>query len=414
MHRRIALELARESGGGGDGRRQSGGGGGPAHGPGHRAIDLGQAATDRNLHVASHNPKVATALQRHRWLVMDAFVAQEGPDVLLALVQAAPGDRHFHECVPAGLAVMRIATLYPAAKVATAGVALRAPGDDEHAESSTASSVLLEIASRAAAAQDSDAVLDALHIVCNLVSPPPALAASVHAAAAAVANDATTTPSKPSTKDGGTPTAGRRKSKGGALGGGGNKDAAAGGGLAAIEARMRPARAALREAGGIRGLLSLLLRGTKALPSPNNDAARALCCRALLSLARDPSIAQTLQTLQLARRLTEIMRDVQRHGGGGASAAKATADGARARARRRNTLGRTPPATTPRSRAPSPRSPRRSSIASRSSSSRSPRVAPREGAPRRRRATPRRRRFEGSSATPSRRRPKCSTRTRSS
>ena len=283
LHRRIALELARESGGGGDGRRQSGGGGGPAHGPGHRAIDLGQAATDRNLHVASHNPKVATALQRHRWLVMDAFVAQEGPDVLLALVQAAPGDRHFHECVPAGLAVMRIATLYPAAKVATAGVALRAPGDDEHAESSTASSVLLEIASRAAAAQDSDAVLDALHIVCNLVSPPPALAASVHAAAAAVANDATTTPSKPSTKDGGTPTAGRRKSKGGALGGGGNKDAAAGGGLAAIEARMRPARAALREAGGIRASSRFSFAGRRRCrrrtTTRRGRCVAARCCR---------------------------------------------------------------------------------------------------------------------------------------
>jgi hypothetical protein len=49
--------------------------------PGHRAVDLGQLATDRNLRVAAHNPNVAAALQRSPWLVMDAFVAQEGHEV---------------------------------------------------------------------------------------------------------------------------------------------------------------------------------------------------------------------------------------------------------------------------------------------------------------------------------------------
>ena len=58
---------------------------------GHRAVDLGQAATDRNLRAASHNPKVAAALQRSPWLVMDAFVAQEGHEVMLALMHVAPG-----------------------------------------------------------------------------------------------------------------------------------------------------------------------------------------------------------------------------------------------------------------------------------------------------------------------------------
>jgi hypothetical protein len=75
-------------------------------------VDLGQAATDRNLRVASHNPKVATALQRSPWLVMDAFVAQEGHLVMLALMSVAPGDRHFHDCVPASLAVLRMVGLY--------------------------------------------------------------------------------------------------------------------------------------------------------------------------------------------------------------------------------------------------------------------------------------------------------------
>ena len=58
---------------------------------GHRAVDLGQAATDRNLRAASHNPKVAATLQRSPWLVMDAFVAQEGHEVMLALMNVAPG-----------------------------------------------------------------------------------------------------------------------------------------------------------------------------------------------------------------------------------------------------------------------------------------------------------------------------------
>jgi len=38
-----------------------------------------------------------------------SIVAQEGHEVMLALMNVAPGDRHFHDCVPASLAgVVRV------------------------------------------------------------------------------------------------------------------------------------------------------------------------------------------------------------------------------------------------------------------------------------------------------------------
>ena len=58
--------------------------------PGHRAMDLGQAATDRNC-AAAHDPKVASAMQRAPWLVMDAFVAQGGTRSCLAHARRARG-----------------------------------------------------------------------------------------------------------------------------------------------------------------------------------------------------------------------------------------------------------------------------------------------------------------------------------
>ena len=262
-------------------------------------MDLGLAATERNLRLATHDPRVAAALLKSPWLVMDAFIAQDGHLVMLALLNVAPGDRHFHDCVPASLSVLRAATLHPGARTATAAAVL---SDPSHVP---AMQVLMDIAARAAGAQDSEAVIDALHVVCNLVAPPPNMGAVASAATAGSAPH-------PS-----TPASGVKKKRPE------RSDAERFG--AQVEARLRPARAALRESGGIRALLSMLLRGAKQLPPPNSDAARALCCRALLSLARDPAIAQTLQTLQVARRLTEIMRDTHRTGGGAAAAANAAA-----------------------------------------------------------------------------------------
>ena len=112
------------------------------------------------------------------WLVMDAFIAQDGHLVMLALLNVAPGDRHFHDCVPASLSVLRAATLHPGARTATAAAVL---SDPSHVP---AMQVLMDIAARAAGAQDSEAVIDALHVVCNLVAPPPNMGAVASAATA--------------------------------------------------------------------------------------------------------------------------------------------------------------------------------------------------------------------------------------
>ena len=114
-------------------------------------------------------------MQRAPWLVMDAFVAQGGHEIMLSLMRVAPGDRHFHDSVPAALATLRTATLHPGARIATAAATLPEPRGGGVAP---AMRVLLEISARAMHAHDSEAVIDVMHIMCTLVAPPPALTGS--------------------------------------------------------------------------------------------------------------------------------------------------------------------------------------------------------------------------------------------
>jgi HIV-1 Vpr-binding protein len=280
--------------------------------PGYRAVDLGQAATDRNLRAASRDPETAASMQKASWLPVDAFVAQGGHEIVLALMHVAAGDRHFHECVPAGLAALRIATLHPSARNATVVASVGAPA------SLSAADVLLEIAARAAGAQDAEAAVDALQIVRQLVAPPPALASAASAASAPPPrrlqrerSRVSTTPSKKLAHRRGSTAAGQKKDTESV---GEEKESA-------FDRAFRPGRAALREAGGLRALLAMLTRGARRLPPPNDDAARALCCDALIACARDPAIAQTLQTLQVARRLTEMVSSHKHKRGLGAAGA---------------------------------------------------------------------------------------------
>ena len=278
----------------------------------HRAVDLGQAATDRNLRAATHDPKTASSMQKTSWLPVDAFVAQGGHDIVLALMRVAAGDRHFHECVPAGLAALRIATLHPNARDATVAACVGAPA------ALSAADVLLEIAARAAGAQDAEVAVDALQIVRQLVAPPPALKAAAPAASAPPARKLQRDRSRVST----TPSKKLAHRRGSLVGG-----TSAGPSSrtpyrtsfdprssnpaeqkeSALDRALRPGRAALREAGGLRALLAMLTRDARRLPPPSDDAARALCCDALIAMARDPAVAQTLQTLRVARRLTEMV-----------------------------------------------------------------------------------------------------------
>ena len=250
LHRRINLCVSAGFGSGASGGRRASAGDHRARG---RAVDLGQAATDRNLRLATHDPRVAASLLKSPWLVMDAFVAQDGHLVMLALLNVAPGDRHFHDCVPASLSVLRAATLHPGARAATAAAVL---SDPSHVP---AMQVLMDIAARAAGAQDSEAVIDSLHVVCNLVAPPPNMGA---VAAAATAFDRSVQPHS-STQEA---SAKKRRPE--------RSDAerfAAG-----VESRLRQARAALRESGGIRAILSMLLRGAKHLGPQRRRRAGAL------------------------------------------------------------------------------------------------------------------------------------------
>ena len=273
-------------------RISAAGGGGTAPWP-YRPVDLSHAATDRNLRQASHDRNTASLMQRQNWLPwwpIDAFIAQGGHEIVLALMSVAAGDRHFHECVPAGLATLRIATLHPAAREATTTVSVVTYGNT----SLTAADVLLEISARAAGAQDAETAIDALHVLCQLVAPPPALVTKESVDSVAALKKGRT-PKKLLSRRGSLVTT--RVDASGSVDGNG----------AVFDQTLQPGRASVREAGGLRALLQMLTRGSKRLPPPNDDAARALCCNALLAMARDPQVAQTLQTLQVARRLTEMV-----------------------------------------------------------------------------------------------------------
>ena len=79
---------------------------------------------------------------------MDAFVAQDGHLVMLALLNVAPGDRHFHDCVPASPSVLRGDASPRSEGGATAAAVL---SDPSHVP---AMQVLMDIDRRAAGAQD--------------------------------------------------------------------------------------------------------------------------------------------------------------------------------------------------------------------------------------------------------------------
>ena len=221
--------------------------------------------------------------------------------MMLALMNVAPGDRHFHDCVPYSLEVLRMATLHPSARASTVGVVL---GEPSHAPALT---VLMEIAHKAAGAQDSESVLDALHIVCNLVSPPPALAAAEAATAGGgqrtvVGNQQPNTPGRRDAKRAapGVATERRLTDRASVSTSPPPPTIIPTADWRQLSARLRPARGSSARLG--HSLVDVDVKG-RALPTPHNDATRALC-RAPFSLAQDPAIAQTLQTLR-ARRLTK-------------------------------------------------------------------------------------------------------------
>ncbi|GFR42557.1 hypothetical protein Agub_g3436, partial [Astrephomene gubernaculifera] len=81
----------------------------------------------------------------------------------------------------------------------------------------------------------------------------------------------------------------------------------------ALEAGYVLARQIVRQSNGIRTLMQLLQPrhgvGPHAVPPAALDRIRALACRALVGLAGDPAIRQILTRLQLARLLSELVRE---------------------------------------------------------------------------------------------------------
>jgi len=247
-----------------------------------QAIDIGQDATERMFSVVHRNRRVAAALQTKPWLVVEAFAAQNGPKVMLDLLQVAPGDKNLRECVIGSLSVLKIVTLHPSGRVATSAAQFR--------EWCTSAYVLIDIIESAAKYVDTDAVLDALKVLCNLVAPPPALSNMDALASNYNAKD--------SNKLGKLPRAQSVDGKTFSV-----FD------YHRMEETFAPARKHVQEARGVKSLLNLLFKTSKTLPQPARDITRALCCRTLLGLSRDAAISHTLQTLQIARHLSELVRE---------------------------------------------------------------------------------------------------------
>ena len=207
-------------------------------------------------------------MQRAPWLVMDAFVAQGGHEIMLSLMRVAPGDRHFHDSVPRRWRRCEPRALHPGARIATAAATLPEPRGGGVAP---AMHVLLEISARAMHAHDSEAVIDVMHIMCTLVAPPPALD-RVDGVDVARRGELGTRRRR---RDAEKRARARRRRRGSAA--------------ATFDARMRPAREALREAGGIRALLSMLMKGARTLAQPPDATrrrARVVLPRALGDGAR--------------------------------------------------------------------------------------------------------------------------------
>ena len=64
-----------------------------------QAIDIGHDATEKLFSLVSRHKRIAAIMQTKSWLVIDAFVAQGGPKVMLDLLTLAPGEKTLRECV---------------------------------------------------------------------------------------------------------------------------------------------------------------------------------------------------------------------------------------------------------------------------------------------------------------------------
>jgi len=249
-----------------------------------QAIDIGHDATEKLFSLVSRHKRIAAIMQTKSWLVIDAFVAQGGPKVMLDLLTLAPGEKTLRECVLGSLSVLKLVTLHPNGRVATATARTTQLGFDEDYSSGY---VLIDIIESAAEAVDTEAVVEALKVTCNLVSAPHVLLKAENKSAKERSANAGKLQRSHSVEGKSMPIFDYGR----------------------MEETFLVGRKHVEQARGVKGLLNLLFRTSKTLPQPSMNITRALCCRALHGLSRDISIANTLQTLEIARHLSELIRD---------------------------------------------------------------------------------------------------------
>eukprot|EP00899_Mesostigma_viride_P002695 jgi/Mesvir1/12426/Mv00591-RA.2 len=295
-------------------------------GKAYRPVDVSNEAVDGAIKAAETDRRLAVPLLRARWPVMDRFLEVGGHSLMLEMTQTPAAERYSVEVTQDALGALHVATLLPTSHTAVAGGLLT--------NNKRGMAAILECASPPPGyvGTDPEIIRLALLVLANLVSPPPLLLAAPkveppHGAAARTGGSAThaaTTAGGPSAQApaGGAGSSGPvtdsttpRRGSVAPLGGAGGAPLSSAVSVLSAEGPYRVSRECLRANNGIKVLLSLLQFRN---PASAADTIRALACRVLLGLARDPAIAHILNKLQIGKVLSELMREpLPGRGGGG-------------------------------------------------------------------------------------------------
>ncbi|KAL9177209.1 hypothetical protein ABFS82_01G044400 [Erythranthe guttata] len=307
----------------------------------YKPLDISNEAIDAVFRLIQRDRRLGLALVRTRWAVVDRFLSSNGHTTMLELCQAPPVERYLHDLLQYALGVLHIVTLVPYSRkpILTATLSNDRVGI----------AVILDAANGAGYVEP-EIVEPALNLLINLVCPPPSIsnkpiptmqgqqASSIQTGNCPpmesrdrnternIPERAVNIPSQneqrerngePASVDRGGPYQASASTVASGLVGdrrislGGTGSA----GLATqLELGYHQAREAVRSNNGIKVLLQLLQPRMVTMPAAL-DRLRALTCRVLLGLARDDTIAHILTKLQVAKKLSELIRDSGTPGG---------------------------------------------------------------------------------------------------
>eukprot|EP00898_Chlorokybus_atmophyticus_P007939 jgi/Chlat1/8146/Chrsp76S07604 len=246
----------------------------------YKPMDIGDEAIAGLLKLVEQDRRVACALAKIKWPTLERFMDYGGPSVLLDLVQGPPHERYAHDIALEALATLLLITLIPSTHGHIAGTVL--------SNDRSGMAVLLSTAHNSHS-NDPEVIRLALQVLANLVGPPPSLVKQPSSGQSA----ATSGPASAS-KHAADPHLERRASSSRAEC------------SPVVEQGYHYTRECLRANNGIKVLLSLLQY--RSIPSAA-DSIRAMACKVLLGLARDPAIAHILGKLQVARLLSDLVRE---------------------------------------------------------------------------------------------------------